>query len=270
MDELYISEIYIYPIKSLGGISLQQANVENKGLQYDRRWMLIDSEGTFVSQRKHTSLALLQVEIQDDLVLVYEKHNSLNRISFPIPEYINKSIKVSIWDDETIGYEVNSSVSKWFSEYLKMPVRLVLMSEQTLRNVDNRYALNNEVVSFADGYPNLIIGQASLDLLNEKLNEPVPMDRFRPNLVFTGGLPHSEDSFSEFKIGEVIFTAVKPCARCVLITVNQNTGVKSAEPLKTLSGYRLKNNKIMFGQNLIHKGNGAIHLGDKINIRTWK
>ncbi|RYG00331.1 MAG: MOSC domain-containing protein, partial [Chitinophagaceae bacterium] len=192
MDELYISEIYIYPIKSLGGISLKQANVENKGLQYDRRWMLIDDEGTFVSQRKHTSLALLQVEIQDDLVLVYEKENPLKRISFPLSEHINKAISVSIWDDETIGFEVNTSVSKWFSQYLKMPVRLILMSEQTMRNVDERYALNNEVVSFADGYPNLIIGQASLNLLNEKLYEPIPMNRFRPNFVFTGGLPHSE------------------------------------------------------------------------------
>ncbi|MCZ4225116.1 MOSC domain-containing protein [Pedobacter rhodius] len=270
MNELYLTEIHIYPIKSLGGISLSQAMVEDKGLQYDRRWMLVDASGTFISQRKHESLALLQVEIQDDQLLVYDKRDALQRISFPITTHSEEAIPVVIWEDETIGFEVSITVSEWFSQYLKKPVKLVLMSEQTKRNVDQRYALNNEIVSFADGYPCLIIGQSSLDLLNEKLDESIPMNRFRPNFVFAGGVPHLEDRFLDFKIGDVVFKAVKPCARCVLITVNQSTGEKGAEPLKTLSGYRLQNNKVMFGQNLIHKGSGMIKLGEKLQIKSWK
>ncbi|RZM27426.1 MAG: MOSC domain-containing protein [Pedobacter sp.] len=270
MDTLQLSGIYIYPIKSLGGISLSQATVESKGLRYDRRWMLIDAEGTFVSQRKYASLALLQVEMQDEQILVYQKNAPSSRICFPANLHQSESIRVSIWDDLTIAFEVDSAVSEWFSAYLEFPVKLVMMSEETRREVDPRYASANEIVSFADGYPILIIGQSSLNLLNEKLDNPVPMNRFRPNLVFSGGEAHLEDSFNDFSIGEVIFTAVKPCARCVLITVDQHTGEKSSEPLKTLSRYRLQNNKVMFGQNLLHKGSGDLKIGDRLKIRKWK
>ncbi|WP_316739016.1 MOSC domain-containing protein [Pedobacter aquatilis] len=270
MEELYLSEIYIYPIKSLGGISLNQTIVEEKGLQYDRRWMLIDQQGTFISQRKHSSLALLQVDLKGDQLLVYDKLNLQHRIEFPIKKYLPEAIPVQIWDDETTGFEVSHKVSDWFSHYLKMPVKLVFMKESTARNVDTKYAVNRETVSFADGYPTLIIGQSSLDLLNEKLASPIEMDRFRPNLVFTGGEAHIEDSFQDFKIGNIIFNGVKPCARCVLITVNQKTGEKGSEPLKTLSTYRLQKNKVMFGQNLLHRASGTVQIGDKLHILSWK
>lgn len=270
MNKFYLSEINIYPIKSLGGISLNEAEIEDKGLQHDRRWMLIDEEGTFITQRKHFELALLQVDIAENIMTVSHKKNLNHAISFSIDEETGESISVTVWDDRSTGFEVNTKVSNWFSEFLKMKVRLVKMASADRRLVDQRYASNNETVSFADGYPCLLIGQSSLNGLNEKLSMPIRMDRFRPNFVFTGGIPHVEDNFSTFFLGDVLFSAVKPCARCVLITIDQQNGLKGQEPLRTLAGYRTAGKKILFGQNLIHKGSGIIRLGDELRIEEWK
>ncbi|GAA3951763.1 MOSC domain-containing protein [Pedobacter ginsengiterrae] len=270
MNKFYLSEINIYPIKSLGGISLNEAEIEEKGLQHDRRWMLIDEEGTFITQRKHFELALLQVDIAENIMTVSHKKNLNHAISFSIDEETGESISVTVWDDRSTGFEVNTKVSNWFSEFLKMKVRLVKMASADRRLVDQRYASNNETVSFADGYPCLLIGQSSLNGLNEKLSMPIRMDRFRPNFVFTGGIPHVEDNFSTFFLGDVLFSAVKPCARCVLITIDQQNGLKGQEPLRTLAGYRTAGKKILFGQNLIHKGSGIIRLGDELRIEEWK
>lgn len=270
MNKFYLSEINIYPIKSLGGISLKEAKIEEKGLQYDRRWMLIDEDGTFITQRKYFELALLQVSITDNKLTVSHKKDLTQTISFSLDEEIGESIAVTIWDDISSGLEVNDKVSKWFSEFLKMKVRLIKMSSVDKRLVDQRYASNNETVSFADGYPCLLIGQSSLNGLNEKLTEPIRMDRFRPNFVFTGGIPHIEDDFASFYLGDTLFCAVKPCARCVLITIDQQTGAKGQEPLRTLAGYRTAGKKILFGQNLIHNGSGIIRIGEELRIKEWK
>lgn len=270
MNSFYLSEIYIYPIKSLGGISLTESILEEKGLQYDRRWMLIDDTGKFITQRKHFELALLQVNIADGNLLISNKLNANQTISFSMEENLEEHINVNIWDDSSCGQEVSKRVSEWFSEFLKLNVRLVKMPNNEKRLVDQRYALSDEVVSFADGYPCLLIGQSSLNGLNQKLEVPILMDRFRPNFVFTGGLPHVEDSFSSFYLSNILFSAVKPCARCVLITIDQQTGAQSKEPLKTLANYRTLGKKIMFGQNLIHKGAGTIRVGDELKIQEWK
>lgn len=270
MNELYLSGLYIYPVKSLGGISLNEAEIEDRGLKYDRRWMLIDNEGTFVTQRKHSSLALLQVSIEKDRVTITHKEDPAQNISFITGEQSGAPIPVKIWDDQCTALEVNSNVSQWFTDFMKMEVRLVEMPANEKRHVDPRYAKNEEIVSFADGYPCLLIGQGSLDGLNEKLDQKIKMDRFRPNFVFTGGEPHAEDSFLEFDLSGIQFTAVKPCARCVLTTIDQQTGAKGVEPMKTLAGYRTINKKVMFGQNLIHSGSGTIRVGDQINVKSWK
>lgn len=267
-DDLRLSGIYIYPIKSLGGISLQKAKLEPRGLQYDRRWLLIDEEGIFITQRKHFSLAMLQVEIKDQTLKVFHKQDPLQTISFRVNEHLEEKIEVKIWDDYTVAYEVSPNISQWFSSYLNMKVKLVVMPDDEQRLVDPRYANQGEIVSFADAYPCLIIGQSSLDQLNTKLAEPVLMDRFRPNFVFTGGEPHLEDNFKSFHIGESLFSAVKLCARCVLTTVDQQTGAKGQEPLRTLASYRTINKKVMFGQNLLHRGTGTITIGDLLNFKV--
>ncbi len=254
----------------MGGIRLHESAIVETGLLHDRKWVLIDENGTFITQRKYPLLSLLEVSITAENLKVAHKENPGFQITFPIGKTTGNPIPVTIWDDLTEGLEVDKNVSDWFSAFMKMTVRLVSMPEQARRIVDPRYAAGQEIVSFADGYPCLIIGQSSLDQLNDKLETPVLMDRFRPNFVFTGGEPHAEDAFESFEIGNVTFSAVKPCARCVLITVNQQTAAKGAEPLKTLAKYRSLNNKIMFGQNLLHKGFGIIEAGMEIRIKSFK
>lgn len=270
MNRFFLSELYIYPIKSLGGIGVERALLETCGLQYDRRWMLVDEEGIFITQRKYFELAMLQVSITDTQIIVSHKTAPEQNISFLLEEDTGIQLPVVIWNDTATGLEVNKAVNDWFSDFLKFRVRLVKMPTDEKRLVDPAYALNHEVVSFADGYPCLIIGQSSLDGLNGKLELPVRMDRFRPNFVFTGGTPHIEDSFNDFYIGSNLFSAVKPCARCVLITIDQQTGNKGQEPLRTLAGYRTVGKKIMFGQNLLHHQPGVIHVGDELKVKDWK
>ena len=270
MSDYCLTDIYVYPIKSLGGIRLDQCLIEEKGLQYDRQWMLIDQSGTFVSQRKHHLLSLLQVTINGSELSVTHKLKPELHITFDKDSQTGELIQVTVWDDQCIGMEVSKKVNDWFSALLNMDVRLVKMLNEEERFVDPRYAHENEVVRFSDGYPCLIIGQAALNHLNGQLDQTISMDRFRPNFVFSGGMPHDEDAFSTFEIEGIVFSAVKPCARCVLITVDQQTGVKSSEPLKTLASYRSRNNKIMFGQNLIHKGTGIINTGTRIVVNSYK
>lgn len=270
MQDLQLQEIYIYPIKSLGGISVPEAEVQQTGLKYDRRWMLTDSEGNFLSQRTFPQMALLQVNIESDCLIVTHKNNLLSSLTIPLNAAGKKKVTVSIWDDVCTALEVSEIANKWFSYAVNMPVKLVYMPADTHRLVDEDYANNKEIVSFADAYPFVIIGQSSLDDLNQRLNEPVTMNRFRPNLVFTGGAPYCEDTIDRFCIGNVTFTAVKPCARCVLITIDQELATKGKEPLKTLSAYRTQKNKIMFGQNLLHVGAGIIRAGDKIKVQQLK
>jgi uncharacterized protein YcbX len=260
---LLVQDIFIYPIKSLSGIRLTKAKVEEKGFAYDRRWMLVDQEGIFLSQRKHPELALFRVEIDGEaLVVTYQKDGQSIHIPTNLatgPERI-----VTVWDDQMEAKAVHSDFDAWFSGILGFAVSLVQMPESTHRKVDPRYAVNGESVSFADGMPYLLIGQRSLDELNSRLEEPVPMNRFRPNIVFSGGSPYLEDSLRKIRIGEVDFEVVKPCARCVMTTVDQSTGIKGKEPLKTLSSYRTLNGKVYFGQNLIAVHSGEVSVGDVI------
>ncbi len=266
MDKLHLSQLFIYPIKSLGGIALEQGYIGKRGLEHDREWMLIDQDGTFISQRKYPQLALLQTSMADGSITVQQKQNPKQRISFSLAEQLDTPIAVTIWDDHCTGLEVNTSVSEWFSDCLQMNARLVKMSSLEKRKVDQRYARHEETVGFADAYPSLIIAQSSLDLLNTKLAQPIGMERFRPNLVFTGGDAHLEDEINEFSVGEVQFYSAKPCTRCVMITVDQQTGETGQEPLKTLSSYRKFGQKILFGQNIIHTNQGLLRIGDELKV----
>lgn len=262
--QLVVQDIFIYPIKSLGGIRLESAKVEEKGFQYDRRWMLVDHSGLFVSQRTYPQLALLGVKILHDHLEVFHKQNISYQLTFTIDRVTGPEMEVTVWDDQVLAKVVDPKVSKWFSEFLGFEVHLVVMPENSHRKVDPRYAVQGESVSFADGMPYLIIGEASLEDLNSKLETPVPMDRFRPNIVFSGGTPFLEDELKKITIGEVSFQVIKPCARCVLTTVDQQSGEKGKEPLRTLSEYRTRNNKVYFGQNMVSLQAGTVRVGDLI------
>lgn len=264
-NQLIVQDIFIYPIKSLGGIRLSEAQVEEKGFQYDRRWMLVDHVGLFVSQRTFPQLALLAVQLREDGLEVVSKNNPSFSIQIPFESATGPELMVTVWDDQVLAKIVHPDLNAWFSDFLGFKVDLVVMPESSHRKVDPRYAVQSESVSFADGMPYLIIGQESLKNLNARLEEPVPMDRFRPNIVFAGGQPFLEDSLRKIKIGEVNFQIVKPCASCVMTTVDQQSGIQGKEPLKTLAGYRTINNKVMFGQNVVALQSGRIKIGDEIS-----
>ena len=266
-DSLIIQDLYVYPIKSLAGIRLKEATVEERGFELDRRWMLINENGQFLSQRTFPQMALVKVEIEAESLKVFHIASPTDFVRIPIDEEGEKISSVIVWDDEMPARMVNSNADEWFSKILGTHVRLVKMPISTERKVDPRYAVNGESVSFADGMPYLIIGQKSLDELNSKLDDAVPMNRFRPNIVFSGGDAFSEDTWGKIQIGEVDFQVVKPCARCVMVTVDQTTGDKAAEPLKTLAEFRKEGNKILFGQNVVALSEGIIKVGDKLMLK---
>lgn len=264
MKALTLSEIWIYPIKSLSGISLSSARMLPKGLQYDRRFMLVDDENKFITQRVHSILALFRVALSETHVQVTYEGDTLK---VPLhPAKTNNTFQCTIWNDTVTVQEVSLETSQWFSKHLGFTCKLVFFPEEQERPVDEKYHVNHEHVSLADGYPALIIGQASLDDLNTRLEKPVPMNRFRPNFVFTGGEPYEEDRWREFSIGNNRFVGVKPCARCVLTTVDPETAKMGKEPLKTLSTYRTQNNKVLFGQNLVALDFETINVGDYITL----
>ena len=265
---LQISELFIYPIKSLPGIAVQSARVTEKGLEHDRRWMLVDENNNFLSQREHAIMTQLQVNIESDGLKIINKKNQ-DSLYVPFKADNGKDmVDVTVWDDTCQAEYVNQEADQWFSAALEMKCRLVYMPDKSRRAVDQRYASEDAVTSFADAYPFLLIGQASLDDLNSRINETLPMDRFRPNIVFTGGEPYEEDLIADFTAGNINFSGVKLCARCVMTVINQDTGIKGKEPLKTLATYRLKNKKILFGQNLIHQGEGIISVGDELQVKS--
>lgn len=263
-QQLILRDIYIYPVKSLAGIRLAESVVEEKGFQHDRRWMLVHADGSFVSQRDCPQLALLGVEIVGGGLKVFDRKNPDISVFVPFGLALGPEKDVAIWNDEVTAVVVDAKISDWFSEFLGFVVDLVVMPKEFRRPVDTRYAVNAESVSFADGMPYLIIGQASLDELNSRLAHPIPMNRFRPNLVFSGGVPFLEDKLRKIRIGTVEFQIVKPCARCVMTTVDQDTAEMGKEPLKTLASFRTVNNKVMFGQNVVALGLGKVKIGDVI------
>jgi uncharacterized protein YcbX len=262
---LQVSGLYIYPIKSTGGISVNKAHVTDRGFEHDRRWMIVDESNRFISQREVASMALMQVNIMVEGLHVTFLARSCSFV-VPFQPQTAEFAQVTVWDDTCLGQFVSSEADKWFSDMLDINCRLVYMPDETRRITDQRYTPESSITSFSDAYPFLMIGQASLDDLNSRLKDPILMNRFRPNIVFSGGEPYGEDMMHTFYIGEIEFYGVKLCARCPIPTIDQDSLQRGKEPLKTLAGYRFKNNKIMFGQNLVHNGTGEIAVGDALVV----
>jgi len=271
---MYLSEINIYPVKSLAGISLESSKIERRGLEFDRRWMLIDENNKFLTQREFPKMATVRTEILPDGLQVSNNGNSL-KIAFEPDSAGTATVK--IWSSRCKAKIYESAVNEWFSEVLQTNCKLALMPVETERKVNYFYAVRkDDHVSFADGYPFLLIGENSLADLNSRLPEALPMNRFRPNFVVADSEGFSEDAWKTIKIGETVFHVVKPCARCVITTIDQQAGEKDGkEPLKTLARFRTPKRsikkKILFGQNLIAEKAGAIlRVGDKIEVLETK
>jgi uncharacterized protein YcbX len=258
-----LTQINIYPVKSLGGIELGQAEVTDRGLKYDRRWMIVDPAGRFLTQRTHPELALIMVNLNPPVMEL--KHRLTGEaIEFDIAYRDGNQQTVVIWNDTVRARHVDNKIDVWLRDNLKIDCSLIYMPDETRREVNKDFSSNNEIVGFADAFPFLIIGEESLNDLNSRLKEKVPMNRFRPNFVFSGGEPYDEDRWKSFELSGVTFYPVKPCSRCVIPNVDQKTGRRSDEPLKTLTLYRSLNNNVYFGQNLLHSGQGIINTGDEL------
>jgi len=273
MNKIKISQLWTYPIKSLPGISLKQSSLLAKGLEHDRNWMLVDSNNHFISQRKYPQMALISVAIEDyGLRVTYKEMPAL------IIPWVNteiealEPIKVTVWNDECDALHINTAIDNWFSEVLDFDCQLVYLPEENQRFVDKEYASNNEQTRFSDGFPLLLISEESLQDLNSRLalknEKPLSMKNFRPNIVVSGCSAYAEDNWDQFTVKQTVFTVSKACSRCIITTIDPLTAEKSTtgEPLKTLNSYRKKNNKVYFGQNVLFKSKQfeQLDVGDQL------
>lgn len=263
-DNIQLSDIFTYPVKSLSGISLQQANVTPIGLLNDRTLMLVDQHGQFISQRKYPQLALLKTSFNAQSL---EVTNHSEQLIISDSDF-EKTMEVEVWGDKCFANKANKKVNQWFSHFLGISVALVKYDQNRPRAIAPDYSIPGDNVSFADGFPLLLTSMASLDDLNQRLDLPVSMLHFRPNVVIQGCSAFEEDNWKQIRIGQVKFDLAKPCSRCILTTVNPQTGVRRSdgEPLKTLAQYRKGNGGVYFGMNLIPRNKGIIQLGDSIEI----
>jgi uncharacterized protein len=264
---MLLSEINIYPVKSLKGISLNEAMVEDRGLRHDRRWMLVDEKNQFLTQREFPVMARISVAFESDRFKVGIDDRSLE---VPLNPSTDEFHTAKIWASTARSEFYPGEVDRWFSEALGTECRLAAMPEGAHREVNPVYAVRRfkDAVSFADGYPFMVLTEASLDDLNSRLAKPVPMNRFRPNFVVADAEAFAEDTWKIIRIGATVFHVVKPSERCVITTIDQDRGEKTGnEPLRTLSIYRNFKGKVLFGQNLIaENAGGIVKVGDTLQV----
>lgn len=261
-----LSTIYRYPIKACRGHAIEHAFVEFRGLQHDRRFLIVDPEGVAITQRDIATLALVVPQLADSTLSLSAPN--MPDLILPVA-FEGTERRVSVWETGDIkSIDQGDEVAEWFSSYLNTDARLVFMPVDGVRRVNPKYATRPDAeVSFADGYPILIASQESLDDLNARLETPLPMNRFRPNLVVKGCGPFEEDSWERIRIGEVELALVKPCSRCEVTTINQATLEKGKEPLKTMAKFRrVGGTQVMFGVNVIPLNEGKIRVGDDLKV----
>lgn len=267
MHKAVLSEIWIYPVKSLAGIALQQADIDARGFKWDRHWMLVDASGRFVSQREIPQMALLRVALDEQTLVIAS--GDAGALEIGLQQNSGETVKVQVWRDTVQALRVGGSVDEWLSARLGRPLSLVCMAAGEVRQLDRNYAREGEQTGFADGFPFLLLGRASVDDLNRRIDNPreiMEPRRFRPNLLIDGTLPYAEDDWQRVRIGEVVFRLVKPCSRCAITTVDPDTARRGREPLATLNRYRRQGNQVFFGQNLVHEGSGRLYVGNTLEV----
>ncbi len=270
---MHLSDIYIYPIKSLGGIRVEKAQLETRGLQNDRRFMLITGDGIFMTQRTLREMALLRTAIGvDGNIQVWHKNTPDNILHIPTqPSSFIEEKQVEVWGTESSSLVLSKDINQWFQDQLKTDCQLVYMPDTAERRMKEKYNTDRDLVSFADGAPILIAGQAGLDDLNRRLDNPVSMNRFRPNLVFSGGTPFIEDDWKSIKIASQVFKITHRCIRCNVPNINQENAQIEKEPNRTLATFRRFEQDIYFGVNAVWMsettdGYGTLSIDDPLNI----
>lgn len=269
METIRVSALNIYPVKSLAGIPLDRSKLDNMGLQYDRRWMIVSPEGQFITQRTNPEMALIHTAIESGQLTLSKE--GMNDCLVPKAGINSEIIDVTIWRDTLRVQRVSDATDNWISEALGTPCHLVYISDKVMRQCDLEYAKKGDQTGFADAYPLLIISEASLQDLNTKLEEPVDMRRFRPNIVITGCEPYAEDNMTAFSIKDIPMRGVKLCSRCAVPTVDPDTGKRSSkEPIATLITYRKWDGQVYFGLNAIHENSGDIQVDDQLVVNATK
>ncbi|MCX7068182.1 MAG: MOSC domain-containing protein [Methylococcales bacterium] len=264
MNSYTLSEIIIYPVKSLAGISLPSWQVTKTGFLYDRKWMLIDDQGQFLSQRRLPKMALIKTALTaEQLILSAPSQPDLVLDLAPMN---GKNIASTIWHNQCEARHISEAADYWFSLFLGIDCRLVYLPDEVIRPVDVNYAQASDQVAFADGFPFLLISENSLLALNQAMQLNLPMRRFRPNLVIAGCASYAEDSWREIRISDIDFRLPKPCSRCAVPTIDPETAHTGKEPLTTLNRLRKWQNKVYFGQNAIHNQSGTLIVGDNVQI----
>jgi uncharacterized protein YcbX len=262
---IFLSGLHVYPVKSCAALSPLLARVERRGLAGDRRWMIVNAEGRFVTGREQPRLTLVRAEPHGDALELSAPGMESIRLCPPAD---GKRDPVTVWRSAVGACSADAAANAWISRFLDFESRFVFMDAAAVRPVDPRYGCAGDEVSFADGFPILLIGEGSLAELNRRLRTPVPMLRFRPNLIVAGAAPHTEDQWKRIRIGGVDFDVVKPCTRCVFTTVDPVTGKPDphGEPLRTMRTYRSTPDGVCFGQNLIARSTGTVRIGDPVRI----
>jgi uncharacterized protein len=269
---VHLASIHVYPLKGGRGLDLPGSLVEPWGLAGDRRWLLVDEDFRFISQREHAAMARLVVIPEPGAGIdVSSPGHAPLRVAVPGPSA--EMLKVTVWRSTVLAAAAGPEADAWFSAYLGQSVRLVYLDDPTRRAVDPEFGAAGDVVSFADGYPLLLTSTGSLAQLGEWLSaageQPVPMNRFRPNVVVTGFEPWAEDRWLRVRIGSVSFRVAKPCGRCVVTTTDQVTGERGSQPLKMLAARRRFGKSLVFGQNIIPDSPGLIRVGDPVETTEY-
>ena len=265
--QVKLTSLYIYPVKGFAAVALREAVVTSRGLQHDRRFMVVDPDGGFISQRELPLMATVWTEIEGETLRLAAA--DAGEVSLPLAPDDGEAITVRVWKSTCAAIAPSPAVDQWLTEYLGTDCRLVYMPESTRRDTNAAYGGPGHIVSFADGYPFLLTNEASLADLNARMARPIPMNRFRPNFVVAGAPAFAEDSWTDFALGDVRLRMVKPCGRCQVPTTDQATGeVTGPEPLATLTAYRNSPEfGATFGMNAVPTGSGVVRAGDAVSFQ---
>ncbi|MBX9669562.1 MAG: MOSC domain-containing protein [Candidatus Obscuribacterales bacterium] len=272
--KLTVSSLHYYPVKSCAGIDIDAAQIVDRGIKDDRGWLVVDDDGKFITQREIAKMALIKATVVGG---DHERGLHLEGPGMPSLVVLESAAltddddrckcRVTVWNDTCTAVDQGHPASEWLSRFLETPAHLVRMYEQEVRKVRSESeSATPSQVSFQDGFPLLVISTASLADLNSRLEEALPMNRFRPNIVVDGAQPFEEDQWLSIRIGDIVFEMDSPCSRCVITTIDQSLAVAGKEPLKTLASFRREGKQVMFGQNAIHLNNGTIKINDTVEI----
>lgn len=261
MEGPVLAEIRVYPLKGARGLSVERWEVDDFGPALDRRWMVVDDEGGHLTQRNDPRLALVRPALEGEKLVLAAP--GMEPLALPLEPGPGLEREVTVWEGRCTARDLGSKAASWVSAFLDHPARVVFMPRETFRPVKESPSSR---VSFADGHPFLLLSLEAVEELNRRLDEPVSVDRFRPNLVVEGAGAHAEDAWRRIGIGDLELRVVKPCARCTVTTVDQETGRKGREPLRTLARYRRHGGSVYFGQNLVHEGTGTLKKGQRLRV----